>query len=374
MRATHLLFPTLAVGAFGRSLFNNTSSNHGASPYHHHAGMGVDVAADPPARRPPPPLPNRRAEPASDELWNRCRDRGCTLSWAMQADDAEVGPAYNPARENARSPFRNLDDLKTWGWSPFPPEKIDESYHNFYATWGIGEALAGLGVSEYSDIYDGGENVVVAIDHRSQDLSDGPVDQQKYTAYGKQYRATGASYSMAINTKEGVLMGLSRLSPKNAATDRRPHVPDDQIPALNQFSDVGWLAWESLANDDGYDVTGLRYLLSVGIVNPFTKSVIRRAMDAKGWELAPWPGHTFERQWFETRAIIGTPNVQGFAYMLIRTFWATCTSTKCKCSGQPLDHATRALSCIWPSRRCENKDFSAEALSAEALRRWRSKL
>lgn len=128
-------------------------------------------------------------------------------------------------------------------------------------------------------------------------------------------------------------MALNRLSPNYAATDRNPHVPVDQLPALNQFSDVAWIGWDAVTREEGEDIKGLRYFLAVGIVNPFTKRVIRRAMDTKGWELSPWPGHTFERQWFETRAIIGTtcsqphefiadllptgtPNVQGFAYML----------------------------------------------------------
>ncbi|KAH6621762.1 hypothetical protein C7974DRAFT_315357 [Boeremia exigua] len=280
--------------------------------------MGAHLAADPPHRRPPPPLPNRPAEPASDDLWEKSRNKGCTLSWAMQANDADVGPAYTPHRDNARSPFRSFSDLQTWGWNPFPPDEVDESFHNFYSAWGIGEALVSLGVSEYSDIYKGGKNRLICIDHRSYDPDAGPVDEQRYDANGKVYRATGASYAFTINPKEGVIMALNRLSPNYAATDRNPHVPVDQLPALNQFSDVAWIGWDAVTREEGEDIKGLRYFLAVGIVNPFTKRVIRRAMDTKGWELSPWPGHTFERQWFETRAIIGTPNVQGFAYMLIQ--------------------------------------------------------
>lgn len=100
-------------------------------------------------------------------------------------------------------------------------------------------------------------------------------------------------------------MGLSRLSPNYAATEREPPVPKDLLPALNQFSDVAWIGWDALTREEGNDIKGLRYFLSVGIVNLYTKSVIRRAMDTKGWELSPWPGHTFERRWFETRAILG---------------------------------------------------------------------
>src|SRR5690242_9917900 len=196
--------------------------------------MGIDVIADPPIQRPPPPLPNRPAEPASDEVWNNCRDKGCTLTWAMDANDAEVGPAYNPKRVDARSPFRSFSDLEKWGWNPYPPEGIDESFHNFYATWGIGEALVALGISEYSDMYEGGFNRIVCIGHRSYLPAAGIPDNQWYEAHGKRYRATGAQYSMSINPKQGVIMGLSRLSPNYAATEREPPVPKDMLPALNQ--------------------------------------------------------------------------------------------------------------------------------------------
>ncbi|KAJ4986998.1 auxin efflux carrier superfamily [Stagonosporopsis vannaccii] len=315
LTVSYVISPVLAVVVVGAL---NTSSDNGVTPYYLLPGMGLDVAADPPVRRPPPPLPNRPAEPASDEVWKNCRDKGCTLTWAMDANDAEVGPAYNPQRVDARSPFRSFKDLEMWGWNPYPQENIDDSFHNFDSTWGIGEALVGLGVSKYSDIYKGGLNRIVCIGHRSYLPAAGIPDNQWYEANGKRYRATGAQYSMAINPKDGVIMGLSRLSPNYAATDRVPPVAKDQLPALNQFSDVAWIGWDALTKEEGNDIKRLRYFLSVGVVNPFTKSVIRRAMDAKGWELSPWPGHTFERRWFETRAIIGTPNVQGFAYMLIQ--------------------------------------------------------
>jgi hypothetical protein len=254
----------------------------------------------------------------------------------MQANDADVGPAYNPQRDTARSRFRSPDDLRTWGWSPFPPNQVDEKFHDFYSTWGIGDALVHLGVSQYSDIYEGGENRLIFIDHQSFNPAAPSVDEQWYAVGNKDYRATGASYSFGINPKDGVILGLNRLSPNHAAEYCKPPVPSDQMPALNQFSDVAWIGWDSMTRGEGDDIKGLRFFISVGISNVETKSVIRRALDAKSWELGPWPGHTFEQQWVETRAIIGmsnprvflylwadqrlpgTPNVQGFAYMLVQ--------------------------------------------------------
>lgn len=222
----------------------------------------------------------------------------------MEANDANAGSVYSPQRDTARSPFRSQDDLERWGWNPFPPDRIDDSFHDFYRTWGIGEALAGLGVSEHSDIYEGGEHRVISIDHREYSPLADSVDEQWYEVNKKKYRATGASYAFSIDVKDGVIMGLNRVSPRYAARDRKPPVPTDQFPALKQFSDIAWIGWDSMTEGD--EIKGLRYFLSVGIVNTETKSVIRRALDAKGWELSPWPGHTFERNWPETKALIGT--------------------------------------------------------------------
>ena len=86
-------------------------------------------------------------------------------------------------------------------------------------------------------------------------------------------------------------MGLSRLSPNHAAKDRYPPVSKDQMPAHNQFSDVAWIGWNSMAREEGHDITNLRFFVSVDISNTEAKSIIRRALDAKGWELSPWPGH-----------------------------------------------------------------------------------
>lgn len=283
----------------------------------------------------------------------------------MQANDADVGAAYHPQRVTAISSFRSPDDLHTWGWSPFPPDRIDEKFHDFYATWGIGDALVDLGVSEHSDIYEGGENRLIFIDHQSYDAAAGNIDEQWYDVDGKDYRATGASYSFAINPVDGVILGLNRLSPIYAAEDRKPPVPKDQIPVLNQFSDIAWIGWETMTRGGDHDITKLRFFVSVGINNAETKSVIRRALDAKGWELAPWPGHTFERQWFETRAIVGmfeiSPHqcrpqadklqalpmfkVSRIFSSSIKMFWATCSSTRCKCFMAILRLAIRASLC-----------------------------
>ena len=307
------------------------------------SGKGVEGAAPPlpPALRTPPPPPPARPQPqpANDELWTKCTNKGCTLASAMQASDKVAGAAYSPPRDTAQSPFRSQDDLRKWFWSPFPEDKIDEKIHDFYGTWGVGWALVDLGINPYSSEYDGGKNELFFIDHESFHPQAPSVDEQRYMVDNKEYRATGASYAFTVNSDEGVIMGLNRKSPRYAGEERTPKVSADQLPSLNQFSDVAWIGWDSISKRKGSDVKNLRYFISVGINNEDTKAVILRALNARQWALDEWPGHVFEKDTVGFSALlgkplhrriltfmcktsrltfVGTPNLQGFAYFLVQ--------------------------------------------------------
>jgi hypothetical protein len=101
--------------------------------------------------------------------------------------------------------------------------------------------LTDLGVNPYEIEYEGGKNQIFAIDHADPTKD---VENQWYNVDGKDYRATGASFSFSVNWEEGVIMSMNRKSPKYAASERSPPVPEDQMPALQQFSDVAWIIWE----------------------------------------------------------------------------------------------------------------------------------
>ncbi|KAH7093465.1 hypothetical protein FB567DRAFT_609962 [Paraphoma chrysanthemicola] len=285
------------------------------------------TAADPPkpAPRPPPPLPvparpEPATQPASDALWDKSGAKGCTLGGAMQATDREAGALYMPVRDTAKSAFTQTSDLLKWYWYPFPRERLSESFHDLYQTWGIGWALHDLGISTYTDDYEGGKNIMVNIGHENFDI-DLPVDEQWYGVGQRLYRATGASYTFTVNPEEGIIIALNRESPKWAAKDRRPELPDNLLPQLNQFSDVAWVTWKSMIVppwSPGVQVNSLKYFMAVRITNVETRQILKRALDAYHWELSEWPGHSFERIWPETKAILGSPNVQGFAYFLIQ--------------------------------------------------------
>ncbi|RYF50345.1 MAG: hypothetical protein EOO38_05860 [Cytophagaceae bacterium] len=148
------------------------------------------------------------------------------------------------------------------------------------------------------------------------------VDQQWYGVNMRLYRATGASYTFTLNPEQGIIIALNRESPKWAARARRPEVLDNLLPQLNQFSDVAWITWTNMIkppwSSPSVPINNLKYFMAVRITNVKTRQILKRALDANNWELSEWPGHTFERIWPETKAILGSPNIQGFANLLIQ--------------------------------------------------------
>jgi hypothetical protein len=102
--------------------------------------------------------------------------------------------------------------------------------------------------------------------------------------------------------------GLNRESPRWAAPDRIPPVSVEQLPKLNQFSDVSWIIWKAMhkpAWSSETRLNHLKYFMSVSVTNKETQQILKRALEANHWELSEWPGHAFERMWSETKAILG---------------------------------------------------------------------
>ena len=161
---------------------------------------------------------------------------------------------------------------------------------------------------QYTTEYEGGKHHLVSIAHQNYESAVDIVDQQWYDVKDEWYRATGASYSFTVNPDEGMIIALSRESPKWAAKERNPPVPNNFLPKLNQFSDVAWTTWKAMHKRPWSSETRLnhlKYFMSVGIINKETQQILKRAHDANNWQIEEWPGHTFERIWPETKAILG---------------------------------------------------------------------
>lgn len=111
---------------------------------------------------------------------------------------------------------------------------------------------------------------------------------------------------------------MDRLSPKHAAQKRNPPIPDSGLPPIQQFSDVAWLFWTTLGGNNNNN-RPIRYFMSITITNGETEAVIAKALNDNGLTLGPWPGHFFEWDTDEFKAILGTSNGQGFGYVHLST-------------------------------------------------------
>ncbi|KAI4645143.1 hypothetical protein J4E93_005943 [Alternaria ventricosa] len=239
----------------------------------------------------------------------------------MSHDDSEVGPQYDPQRTTAAAQYQSYEDLWGWGWRPyyFDSNFSEDYYFDLYKTWGIGWALEALGLNPWATRFQDGENHIVAYQHKiPEDVL--PLEDQTYIVNGKEYRATGADFTFSLNTKDGVIIGMDRTSPKEAGkTKVSPPVTGDGLPKLNQFSDVAWLEWQHMMSQNNGDIKNIHYFVSILVVNPETRAVVARALRTRNKRfLEDFPGETFERGTDEMNAIMGTPNIQGFAYMLVQ--------------------------------------------------------
>jgi hypothetical protein len=95
-------------------------------------------------------------------------------------------------------------------------------------------------------------------------------------------------------------MAVDRISPVSAAKKRNPPVPDDQLPDVHTFSDIGYLVYKKML---GKDPTSLKYMMSLMITNEQTASIIARALG--GDDLGPWPGKSFDWRSKEFKALLG---------------------------------------------------------------------
>ncbi|KAF2635760.1 hypothetical protein P280DRAFT_511031 [Massarina eburnea CBS 473.64] len=276
-----------------------------------------------------PPPPEVIQEPASEELWARCRNKGCSLTEAMRMSDLEAGQRFL-SKDTAASPWTEPMIEETWGYQTrwqwdgtYGYEKFDNGHDWPQMGWGIGDSLRGLGVSD-KIVENGGTVELYSVNHGNYDDDwTGRVPYELQPAYevkekGRWYRVTGGKFQFAVDPHNGVILAMDRHSPKNAAKDRRPPIPVTGLPELNQFSDIAWLFWMYSTTNAQTDMTKIRYFFSLSITNKETQAVIHRAVQPESPTIKSWPGHTFDWDTMAFRAILGTPNGQGFGYFLMQ--------------------------------------------------------
>jgi hypothetical protein len=91
-----------------------------------------------------------------------------------------------------------------------------------------------------------------------------------------------------------------------------------KIVPLGRSSDILFLEWEAQVETAKTELTSILYVMRSNIVNIESRNVIFQALQSAGRDNGPrkWPGDTFDMTTEEGRAILGTPNGIGVAYLL----------------------------------------------------------
>jgi hypothetical protein len=85
------------------------------------------------------------------------------------------------------------------------------------------------------------------------------------------------------------------------------------LPDVKAWSDVVFVEWQSQTEARGHDIKGLKYIVRYHIINADTAKIIAQAAGAAK---PAWPGETIPMSDIRGRAILGTPNGVGIAYLL----------------------------------------------------------
>jgi hypothetical protein len=157
----------------------------------------------------------------------------------------------------------------------------------------IGPALKDLGVS-----IDAFDNIKFGYWHQKESKHDGHT-----------YPATFGFYQKVFNVKGGVIVADSNFGPDY---EKRFGTTAKTVP-LKQYSDVVFLARQKQAGDN---IKNLKYVFRHKIVNSATQSLLKAVLEKRNEKLKAWPGTKISMIESGARAILGTSNGHGVAYLL----------------------------------------------------------
>ena len=80
-----------------------------------------------------------------------------------------------------------------------------------------------------------------------------------------------------------------------------------------------FLEWKDLCTGDESkgDIRGLRYVFRLLISNKDSQALVSKTLANKGATIQHWPGTSFTRSSKEFKALLGSPNGSGVAWLLI---------------------------------------------------------
>jgi hypothetical protein len=261
------------------------------------------------------------APPALD--YNAACEKGRLLLQKMLASHDELTQLLKDMDIPAESEYLNEKVLSEHGWVEFPAYEKDENLKPLLVNLGMNTAFPfsishsspGLAspqggpnrYAHFDTVVNPTAGVMAAVNTRSpmdnfrsarQDVEDGKTGEG----------ATREAGDDAQDTPEDT-------SPLTVSS--RTKATEDDIPALNYWSDVAYLHWTICATNS----SNLGCVIRMSITNEKTKAVIQHIMQhATFMERFPeFPGITWTTEHGDqVAALLGTPNGAGVAWLLIQ--------------------------------------------------------
>jgi hypothetical protein len=150
------------------------------------------------------------------------------------------------------------------------------------------------------------------------------------------HQVTDTYFHTYFSYKAGLIVADSNLSPFEAAKRNDSEVSSCD---LQHWSDAVFIQWKSW--DFELEIRNLRYVLRFTINNDHTLAVINQILDAHrplGKGCPSWPGITIDVDSEDGKALLGTPNGSGVAWLLIQH----------KANSQVGHKSVKKVTLLWP--------------------------
>jgi hypothetical protein len=227
--------------------------------------------------------------------YNAAIAKGQSLHDMMWTNNDTPTSMANPPQGSA---FLEHTSLQDWGYV----RTIDTHEGKPSVYWELGKHIPAL-------------NIISLHCRRAVTIHDS--HKQRTVHYGKVYSVTYAAFSNIIDRNSGILVATSNCGPAHvlAMSGRQ----DERRPDLQQWSDIAYLQWSdpSLA----HLLNDLKYVVRSSIVNCETIAVIERVVANyrevdENWRLYPGSYITWDIEDDDAKALLGTPNGNGVAWLL----------------------------------------------------------
>ncbi|CAI6243487.1 unnamed protein product [Periconia digitata] len=245
----------------------------------------------------------------SDDQWNAAVCKGARHVEAMKGDDTKAGQVWDKNPPTLKSQWKDSEfknDFKKWGWFDVT---VDDSMCDYTNDGGYDydRAFKQLGWNGKS-VGEGGDMRCFSMRHKSTNNM-----ETKYVVDGKEYLYTGGEYDGATNLKGGALVAQSVGSPYHEAKELWEPVDVNLLPRLRTMSDLFWGAWIN----NNPNVKDIKYFWVQDVLNDQTSDIVAYAFRrANQPNLEMYPGHQFDGDSDEAKALIGSPNGYTWGYFL----------------------------------------------------------